>query len=161
MRVYDRVDRFRVPALVLLLAVWNSTTSWCEAEEPAEAVPIGAHQDTGSAIYVRLCAKCHGDRGTPPPWVESLLMPPPTDLAAETYKYGSSKTAVERSIRLGLGTNMFRFNNRLTERQISAVADYVLRLRSLRLREQRDVGLRKLGLRKQRATTDEEPARIE
>lgn len=86
----------------------------------------------GSTLYTKMCAHCHGLSGVPPENITKLLSPPPSDLTAEKYKHGDSEKEIAESIRQGIGSNMLRFKERLSEEQISAVTKFVISLKGSR-----------------------------
>ena len=84
----------------------------------------------GERLYSKLCVQCHGVKGVPEPAASSLLVPPPGDLTAAEYQYGSSREDIIEVIRSGSGTNMMHYQKRLSSEQIAAIADYVLKLKA-------------------------------
>ncbi len=78
---------------------------------------------------MQLCAHCHGQLGEPSKEISDLLAPAPTDLTNEKYRHGDTLEQIMHSIRQGIGSNMLRFKERLSEEQIEAVARYVQTLK--------------------------------
>ena len=89
----------------------------------------------GKQIYLQLCAHCHGKQGTPSEEIKKILSPPPADLTSREYKYGDTADEVANSIRQGIGSNMLRFKERLSEEQIQAVASFVISFKPVEEKE--------------------------
>ncbi len=101
-----------------------------QAPPPASTSRDLARHVQGLQLYAKLCAECHGPDGQAPAEILGLLQPPPPDLRAKQYRYGSSEKEIAETIRRGRGVNMFRFDNRLSAEQIDALAKYVGTLRN-------------------------------
>ena len=115
---------------VSLLALWLIFLNECSSIARADESTLERYSSVdGKEIYTRFCVHCHGEEGIPPENMLRLLTPPPSDLTLEQYRYGNSLEAVKRSIRDGIGSNMLRFKERLTEEQFEAVSQYVFSLK--------------------------------
>jgi mono/diheme cytochrome c family protein len=91
--------------------------------------PQAVHTTTnGKVLFRKLCSDCHGLRGEPPTEVLELLNSVPANLRAPSYRYGNSSGQIIESIQNGHGQKMPSFKNRLSDRQISAIANYVVTL---------------------------------
>ena len=82
----------------------------------------------GRVLFGKFCAQCHGPSGVPPKEMIDLFSPPPSDLTRAKYQYGNTVEEIVDSIKLGRGTAMLRFQERLSDTQIRAVAKYVEKL---------------------------------
>ena len=82
----------------------------------------------GRVLYEKFCAQCHGTNGVPSKEMIDLFSPPPSDLTRSQYQYGNTLEALVDSIKHGRGTAMLRFQERLSDSQIDAVARYVEKL---------------------------------
>jgi cytochrome c553 len=82
----------------------------------------------GNTLFQKLCADCHGSDGHGSERA-TLLSPPITDIATPPFPRSSDRDAIIRVIRNGLGSSMLSYGSRLSDAQITAIADHVLRLR--------------------------------
>lgn len=87
----------------------------------------------GKLLYGRLCSNCHGPEGHPSKEIQSLLIPPPTDLiqfvhSLERSGDDSIPQSIIRAIEDGGRRNRLHFSGQLSDQQLRALADY---LRSL------------------------------
>ncbi|MCC6953023.1 MAG: c-type cytochrome [Deltaproteobacteria bacterium] len=119
----------RIPLIFALIHVMSTSS--------ASALDLKNKVSTisGGTLYQKLCADCHGSTGVPEGSV-SFLAPRPTNLVEPPFVHTAAITSddalsqIERVIREGLGENMISYKKRLTSDQITAVAEYVLYLRS-------------------------------
>ncbi|MCC6220502.1 MAG: c-type cytochrome [Deltaproteobacteria bacterium] len=100
-----------------------------QAEDSKQEIALTSTID-GKVLYETFCAQCHGATGKAESEIESLLIPPPSDLTAAQLKHGSRLGDIYHSIREGIGSTMIRFKERLSDEQIRAIAKYVIKLRS-------------------------------
>lgn len=96
---------------------------------PSSSLPVSGTTIDGPLLYAKMCAHCHGPSGVPPENITKLLTPAPSDLTSQKYKHGDSEKEIAESIRQGIGSNMLRFKERLSEEQISAVTKFVITLK--------------------------------
>ncbi|MEW6130323.1 MAG: c-type cytochrome [Acidobacteriota bacterium] len=99
-----------------------------EAQKLKNPVPADAESiEAGRALYKRHCAPCHGatakgDGGM------ALSGGTPSDLTDETWDYGSTDGEIFVAIRDGVSADMLAYKEKLTEKQIWQVVNF---LRSL------------------------------
>ena len=80
-----------------------------------------ASGQTGEDVYKNYCTGCHG------PKLEGSS--PATALIKENWKHGADRTSIMKSIRDGIGgTEMAAWKGVLSEKQIQAVADYIVKV---------------------------------
>lgn len=97
---------------LLLAAVALVALSNCSA-------PPGNQQ--GQGVYQKHCAGCHGPQ---------LQGSAASALIKETLRYGNDRESVIKVIRNGIPTTeMIRWDSILTEKELTAVADYILAVR--------------------------------
>jgi mono/diheme cytochrome c family protein len=91
--------------------------------EPSNAESIEA----GKKLYQRFCASCHGPQGKGDGSL-ALAGGTPSDLTDDTWDFGSTDGEIFVAIRDGVSADMLAYKERLTEKQIWQVVNY---LRSL------------------------------
>ena len=130
---------FMVMAFMVLAALWFSNVigARARAQEPRRnpeaqklknPVSIDAESiEAGKKIYQRLCASCHGPKAKGDGGL-ALSGGTPSDLTDEIWDYGSSDGEIFLVIRDGVSSDMLAYKDRLDEKQIWQVVNY---LRSL------------------------------
>lgn len=81
---------------------------------------IKTYVAAGAQLYKNLCAACHGENfkgGVGP------------DLTVSTYKYGKSRSDVEKSISQGRPNGMPAFNSQINKEQVESLVEYVMTLK--------------------------------
>jgi len=91
--------------------------------EPSNAESIEA----GMKLYQRFCASCHGPQGKGDGSL-ALAGGTPSDLTDDAWDYGSTDGEIFVAIRDGVSADMLAYKEKLTEKQIWQVVNY---LRSL------------------------------
>jgi mono/diheme cytochrome c family protein len=82
----------------------------------------------GAALYTRMCASCHGAKGTPNPAMARSMQGLPDFAASST---ASVPDSVLRSvIENGKGRIMMAYKSRLTAAQIASLVAYIKTFRS-------------------------------
>ena len=80
----------------------------------------------GQRLYVKHCAACHGDDGATAVWARNGLNPPPRNFTTPAARAELSRERMLVSVAHGRpGTAMMPFQNRLVDREIQAVVDYI------------------------------------
>lgn len=81
----------------------------------------------GAAVYREACARCHGDRGVPPPAMAAQLGV--RDLTDAAFQAGITDQGLRQRIADGsFQKGMPAFSESLTEAQLAAVAAYIRQL---------------------------------
>jgi mono/diheme cytochrome c family protein len=98
----------------------------------AAAAPLHAQQPAPRAIqpdvlYHNYCSVCHGDRGDGRSRASNSLVPPPYDFTGARAKQEMNRDRIIAMVTSGKpGTAMVAWRTQLNEREIAALADYVL-----------------------------------
>ncbi|MFC1750380.1 cytochrome c [Pseudomonadota bacterium] len=80
----------------------------------------------GKAIFEENCRVCHGDRGNGSTWTKSVLDPSPRNFTAPQSRRILTRKRMLASVTFGRkNTAMMSFSNRLSEKEIGYVVDYV------------------------------------
>ncbi len=88
--------------------------------------PSRAQKSSGSALYREHCAVCHGDRGAGANWTRYSLNPAPRDFTSAAARTELSRERMLNSVSYGRpGTAMMSFSQRLSDKQVAAVVDYI------------------------------------
>ena len=99
-----------------------------EAQKLKNPVPSDAEStEAGRLLYKRHCASCHGPNGKGDGGM-ALSGGTPSDLTDETWDYGSTDGEIFTSIREGVSADMLAYKEKLNDKQIWQVVNY---LRSL------------------------------
>ena len=88
--------------------------------EPKTAESIEA----GKGLYKRFCASCHGPNGKGDGGM-ALSGGTPSDLTDETWDYGATDGEIFITIRDGVSSDMLAYKEKLTERQIWQVVNFI------------------------------------
>ena len=92
----------------------------------AGPAPDAAEPVDGAILYHEYCSVCHGDRGNGDSRARGSMVPPPRDFTAPEAR-ALSREAIVAAIAKGKpGTAMAPWETQLGEREIAAVADFVL-----------------------------------
>jgi cbb3-type cytochrome c oxidase subunit III len=131
------VFAFVVLSAVMWRAGATSTPQQAHPPEPhrhpeAQKIknPVPSNDETiaeGKKLYQRHCASCHGPAGKGDGSL-ALSGGAPSDLTDETWDHGSSDGEIFVVIRDGVSSDMLAYKDKLTEKQIWQVVNY---LRSL------------------------------
>ena len=79
-----------------------------------------------SALYQDYCSVCHGDKGDGKSHAQQGMVPPPRDFTSPESAILLNRQRIEVAIRVGVpGTAMAGWESRLSEEQISALANFV------------------------------------
>ena len=95
---------------------------------PFLIVMMGAEKnqdDDGKKLYESKCAMCHGKDGRAD--TKAGKMVKAADLIDDEWKHGKSQAEVEKIIREG-GNKMPKYEKKLTDAQIAAIARYLREL---------------------------------
>lgn len=96
-----------------------------EAQKLKNPVPVDAESvEAGKLLYRRFCAACHGPNGKGDGGL-ALSGGTPSDLTDEVWDYGSTDGEIFAAIRDGVSTDMLPYKDRLDERQIWQVVNYL------------------------------------
>ncbi len=88
--------------------------------EPSNAESIEA----GKKLYQRFCASCHGPQGKGDGSL-ALAGGTPSDLTDDTWDYGSTDGEIFVAIRDGVSADMLAYKEKLNEKQIWQVVNYI------------------------------------
>ena len=81
----------------------------------------------GSQIYADYCSVCHGDTGQGAVWATAGLRPRPVDFTDARQQAALNRPRMIKSVAYGRAeTAMTGWKNRLSDRQIEVVVDYVI-----------------------------------
>jgi len=113
-------------ALLSIVAVTvNGQQDRTEARKLKNPVPSDAESiEAGKKSYQRFCASCHGPKGKGDGGL-ALSGGTPSDLTDETWDYGSSDGEIFVVIRDGVSSDMLAYKEKLTEKQIWQVINYI------------------------------------
>ena len=100
---------------------------------PKEDFDFELHLKSGQAVYMKRCVQCHGVNGDGNGPAAVHLYPRPRDYTKGTFKFTSTpygnkprREDLIATVRRGVtGTSMPRFN-RISDKEVSAVVDYVM-----------------------------------
>ena len=84
----------------------------------------GESIEAGKMLYRRFCAACHGPLGKGDGGL-ALSGGTPSDLTDETWDYGSTDGEIFVAIRDGVSADMLAYKDRLDEKQIWQVVNYL------------------------------------
>ncbi len=88
--------------------------------EPGNAESVEA----GKKLYQRFCASCHGPQGKGDGSL-ALAGGTPSDLTDDTWDFGSTDGEIFVAIRDGVSADMLAYKDKLTEKQIWQVVNYI------------------------------------
>jgi mono/diheme cytochrome c family protein len=80
--------------------------------------------EAGKKIYQRFCASCHGPQGKGDGSL-ALAGGTPSDLTDETWDFGSTDGEIFVAIRDGVSTDMLAYKEKLSDKQIWQVVNYL------------------------------------
>jgi mono/diheme cytochrome c family protein len=96
-----------------------------EAQTLKNPIPIdGTSIEEGRKLYLRHCASCHGPSGKGDGSM-ALAGGTPANLTDETWDHGSSDGEIFVVIRDGTSSDMEPYKDRLTEKQMWQVVNYI------------------------------------
>jgi cbb3-type cytochrome c oxidase subunit III len=99
-----------------------------DARKLKNPVPSDAQSiEAGKKLYQRYCASCHGPGGKGDGSM-ALSGGTPSDLTDETWDHGSSDGEIFAVIRDGVSSDMQAYKDKLTEKQIWQVINFIRRL---------------------------------
>lgn len=96
-----------------------------EAQNLKNSEPQNAESiETGKKLYQRHCAACHGPNGKGDGGL-ALSGGEPSDLTDDAWDYGSTDGEIFVVIRDGVSADMLAYKEKLTEKQIWQVVNYI------------------------------------
>jgi cbb3-type cytochrome c oxidase subunit III len=115
--------------LLAFLVVWfpaaHGQQNRAETRELKNPVPSDAESiEAGKKSYQRFCASCHGPKGKGDGGL-ALSGGTPSDLTDETWDYGSTDGEIFVVIRDGVSSDMLAYKEKLNEKQIWQVINYI------------------------------------
>jgi len=115
--------------LLGFLALWftavHGQQNRAQARELKNPVPSDAESiEAGKKSYQRFCASCHGPKGKGDGGL-ALSGGTPSDLTDETWDYGSTDGEIFVVIRDGVSSDMLAYKEKLNEKQIWQVINYI------------------------------------
>jgi len=106
-----------------------------EAMQPAVGAAPESIEPGDHGLYRQLCASCHGETGQGRGTVAASQNPYPRDFRKGVFKYKSAlrnskplKSDIAHTLRHGLAGSQMPLFNKLTDKQIDALVDYVIYL---------------------------------
>jgi cytochrome c oxidase cbb3-type subunit III len=103
--------------LILASMIALGSVSALRAQQPADS----------AALYAKMCASCHGPKGTPSPAMAHSMGIP--DLASAQAMASVADSVLRSAIADGKGHSMPAYKARLTAAQIGALVSYIRTLR--------------------------------
>jgi len=111
--------------LVLWFTAVHGQQNRAQARELKNPVPSDAESiEAGKKSYQRFCASCHGPKGKGDGGL-ALSGGTPSDLTDETWDYGSTDGEIFVVIRDGVSSDMLAYKEKLNEKQIWQVINYI------------------------------------
>ncbi len=108
-----------------LIAEAQSPRRNAEAMKLKNPVAVDAESlETGKKLYQRYCASCHGPQGKGDGGM-ALSGGTPSDLTDETWDYGPTDGEIFVSIRDGVSSDMLAYKEKLNEKQIWQVVNFI------------------------------------
>jgi cbb3-type cytochrome c oxidase subunit III len=96
-----------------------------EAQKLKNPLPADAESvEAGKKLYQRHCASCHGPKAKGDGGL-ALSGGTPSDLTDDTWDYGSSDGEIFVVIRDGVSTDMLAYKDKLDEKQIWQVVNFI------------------------------------
>lgn len=96
-------------------------------DKPPDVAGLTDQQRRGERLFQENCAFCHGADGTGKNWIGSFLQPHPRNLTDPQATGPMTRQRLESVIRDGLpGTTMPAWKHVLDDRQVAAIAAYVM-----------------------------------
>ena len=130
----SRIVSRRWPALVLSVSVVAGLWLAPHAQEPRRSPeaqklknPEPKNTETveaGKKLYQRYCASCHGPNGKGDGGL-ALSGGEPSDLTDDAWDHGSTDGEIFVVIRDGVSADMLAYKDKLTEKQIWQVVNYI------------------------------------
>lgn len=108
----------------------NSEAQKLKNTEPRIAESVEA----GKKLYQRYCASCHGPNGKGDGGL-ALSGGEPSDLTDDAWDYGSTDGEIFVVIRDGVSADMLAYKDKLTEKQIWQVVNYIRSVGPKQLKE--------------------------
>ena len=109
-------------ALFVAVAVGQRNAEAAKLKNPVAADP--ASVEDGKKLYSRHCASCHGPAGKGDGGM-ALSGGTPANLTDETWDHGSSDGEIFIVIRDGTSTDMESYKEKLTEKQIWNLVNFI------------------------------------
>jgi cbb3-type cytochrome c oxidase subunit III len=109
-------------ALFVAVAVGQRNAEAAKLKNPVAADP--ASVEDGKKLYSRHCASCHGPAGKGDGGM-ALSGGTPANLTDETWDHGSSDGEIFVVIRDGTSTDMESYKDKLTEKQIWNLVNFI------------------------------------
>ena len=114
-----------IPVLVAVVAAGGQQPRHPEAEKLKNPVPSDAASiEEGKKLYGRHCASCHGPTGKGDGGM-ALSGGTPANLTDDTWDHGSSDGEIFLVIRDGTSTDMESYKEKLNEKQIWHLVNYI------------------------------------
>jgi cbb3-type cytochrome c oxidase subunit III len=111
--------------LASLFTAVHGQQNRAQARELKNPVPSDAESiEAGKKSYQRFCASCHGPKGKGDGGL-ALSGGTPSDLTDETWDYGSTDGEIFVVIRDGVSSDMLAYKEKLNEKQIWQVINYI------------------------------------
>lgn|GEM_PF-1925359 len=123
----------RAARAAALLAAALARAVAASAQEPAAPAACSIHLGVspaeasarlveGARVFDERCSPCHGERGSGDGTLAELLEIRPRNYHADPFRWGTSWTDVERTVRLGRSDVMPSFEGALSDEEIRSVA---------------------------------------
>lgn len=130
LRSSNRVARRLLALLFVVAATWLAILAQeprrnPEAQKLRNPEPVNAESvEAGKRLYQRFCASCHGPQGKGDGSL-ALAGGTPSDLTDDEWDYGSTDGEIFVAIRDGVSADMLAYKEKLTEKQIWQVVNFI------------------------------------
>jgi cbb3-type cytochrome c oxidase subunit III len=111
----------------------NAEAQKLQNPEPQNAESV----DSGKKLYQRFCAACHGPNGKGDGGL-ALSGGEPSDLTDDAWDHGSTDGEIFVAIRDGVSADMLAYKEKLTEKQIWQIVNYIRSIGTKRSKESGD-----------------------
>ena len=133
--MYHRNNTAKATFIIFVItAMWLMGQAVAQEKEPSRnlqaqklknPVPSDAESvEAGKKLYQRHCAGCHGPQGKGDGSL-ALSGGTPSDLTDDTWDYGSTDGEIFVVIRDGVSSDMLSYKDKLTEKQIWQVVNFI------------------------------------
>ena len=133
--MYHRNNTAKATLIIFVItAMWLMGQAVAQEKEPSRnlkaqklknPVPSDAESvEAGKKLYQRHCAGCHGPQGKGDGSL-ALSGGTPSDLTDDTWDYGSTDGEIFVVIRDGVSSDMLSYKDKLTEKQIWQVVNFI------------------------------------
>jgi mono/diheme cytochrome c family protein len=124
-RLAGRIVSAIVVFTIAVVAYAQAPSRSAEAKRLKNPVPAGEESvEAGKKSYKRFCASCHGPVGKGDGGM-ALSGGTPSDLTDDAWDYGATDGEIFVAIRDGVSSDMLAYKDKLSEKQIWEVVNYI------------------------------------